>query len=97
MTEKILTILASLALFGVIGLIAYQEMYTENVTVGIQLKVGQDPFVTFKSIVPSDSTVVEVKEIDRANNLYEVTVATKRHRLKLLEWMRKNKQVEKVE
>jgi hypothetical protein len=97
MTEKILAILASVALFGVIGTIAYQEIYTENVIVGVQLKVGEDPFSVIKSIVPADSTLIEVKELDRAKNMYEVTVATKRHRHKLLEWMRKNRQVEKVE
>ncbi len=97
MTEKILAIFASIALFIVVGSISYKEFATNKVVVDVQLRKGEDPFQALKSILPADATVVEIKETDRANNKYEMTINTHRQRYKLLEWIRSSSRVEKVE
>lgn len=97
MTEKILAIFAAAALFLVIGAIINKEFSTNKVVVDVQLKKGEDPFHALKSILPADATVVEIKEVDKTSNKYEMTVSTHRTRLKLLEWMRSSSRVENAE
>ncbi len=88
---------AAVALFIVVGTITYVEMTTAKVTVDVQLKKGEDPFQTIKAILPPDAHVLNVAEVSRTNNEYKITVSTRRERARLLNWMRSNKCVEKVE
>lgn len=97
MFEKLLAMFAAVLLAVVVGLIAYQELCTTKVVVDVTLKKGADPFQTFKTLLPPDSRVVDVKEVDKLHNEYKITVSTRRHRLRLLEWMRSSSRVEKVE
>lgn len=97
MAEKILAAIAALTLFIVVGVIGYQEIATHKVTVDVQLKKGEDPFQTIRSIVPSGSTVIDVREVDREKNEYQLTVSTKQKKPSLLEWLRKSNRVERAE
>lgn len=97
MVDKILAAIAGLALLVVVGIIGYNELLVSDVKMIVNLKQDADPFVAIKQIVPADSTVVEVRQVDRTNNQYELTVATKREKLNLLEWIKKSHKVEQVE
>lgn len=95
--EKIFALLAGLALLSVVGTIGYMEYTTDRVTVAVDLKQGEDPFKALKSIVPADSTVVGIRELDHAKNKYEVVVTTRRQRATLIEWIRSSSRVEGAE
>lgn len=97
MLEKILCAVAAAALFVVVGTIAFNEFNQDQVVVVVDLKPGEDPFNAIRQIVPSDSTVTEVKEVNRSRNEYQLTVKTKRQRAGLLEWLRSSSRVERVE
>ena len=97
MTGKILTLLAALTLFSVVGTIAYTEYTTNRVTVAVDLKQGEDPFKALKAIIPADSTVVGIRELDHAKNKYEVIVKTRRQRATLIDWIRSSSRVEGAE
>jgi hypothetical protein len=97
MAEKILALIAGLMLFFVVGFIGYQELGASRVVVDVQLKQGQDPFQAIKTLVPEGTAVIEVKEIDRAKNIYQMTVRTHRKKTFLLEWMRRSERVERAD
>lgn len=96
MLEKILAAVAAIALFVVVGTIAVNEFYQDEVKVVIDFKQGEDPFRAVRQIVPADSVVTDVKEIDRSRNEYQLTVKTKRHRQSLLDWLRSSSKVERI-
>lgn len=97
MVDKILAAIAGLALLIVVGVISYNEMFVTDVKMVINLKQDEDPFIALKQIIPNDSTVIEIREIDRLKNQYELTVSTKREKSNLLEWIIKSHKVEKAE
>jgi hypothetical protein len=97
MVDKILAAIAGLALLIVVSVISYNEVFVNDVKVIVNLKQDEDPFIALKQIVPTDSKVVEIREIDRLKNQYELTVSTKREKTNLIEWIKKSHKVEKVE
>lgn len=97
MVDKILAAIAGFALLIVVGIIGYNEMFKTDVKMVVNLKANEDPFVALKQIVPTDSTVIDVHELDRNKNEYELTVTTKREKMNLLEWIKKSHKVEKAE
>ena len=97
MVDKILAAIAGIALFIVVSIIGYNEMFVTDVKMIVNLKPNEDPFVALKQIVPTDSTVTSVHEMDRGKNQYELTVTTKREKTNLLEWIKKSHKVEKAE
>lgn len=96
MRDKILCAISAITLLVVVGMIGYKEFNQDHVTVVIDLKQGEDPFVAIKQIVPNDSVVTDVRELNRTKNQYEMTVVTKRQRAGLLEWLRSSSRVENV-
>jgi hypothetical protein len=97
MSSKLYALIACAVLCFVLCWIGYNEINTSNMTVAVQLKQGEDPFVTLKTILPPDTAVVEVREMDRQKNEYKMTVKTRQRRVQFLEWLRSNSRVEKVE
>lgn len=97
MAEKILAVFAAIALFFVVAFIGYQEFGTSKVVVEVQLKKGEDPFQTLRTLLPEDSAVLDVREIDRNANQYELTIKTHKKKHFLLEWMRRSSRVERAE
>jgi len=96
MFEKLIAIFAAICLFVVIGVISYGEIAKEEYTVIVDLKTGEDPFFALKSIVPSDSYISEIKEVDKKNNSYELRVITKRNKKGLIDWLQSSSRVDKV-
>jgi hypothetical protein len=97
MTEKLMAMVAALVLIASITFIGCNEFFTSNVIVQVQLKEKEDPFKALKSILPKDSGIIEVCEVDRARNEYKITIKTHRHKDGLLQFLRQNKSVKKVE
>lgn len=97
MIEKALVVIAFLALFGIVGVLIYNEAATNEITVLVDLHDEADPFATLKSIVPVNSSLRSVTEVDRASNRYEIVVRTRQKRKGLLEWFVCNSNVERVE
>jgi len=97
MIEKILAIAAAICLFVVVGTIGYTEFAKQEVTVLLELKDGEDPFVALPQIVPKDSSIKEVREVNRAENKYVIMVETRRNKLRLLEWLRSSSRVERAD
>lgn len=96
MLGKIFAGIATTLLFVIIGIIIYKES-THQVHVSVQLKSGQDPFMVIKRIVPVDSSIIEVKETNKLQNRYLITVSTHRKKHGLIEIMRNNNRVENAE
>ena len=97
MIEKLIAIFSVIALFIVIGTIGYREMSTNQLVVDIQLKKGEDPFKTLKKVVPHNSSILAVRELDRANYKYELVISTHYQKAKLIEIISNNNRVEKAE
>jgi|688.fasta_scaffold55069_10 hypothetical protein len=97
MVDRVLAAIACLALLIVVGVIGYNELYVSDVQVIVNLKEDEDPFMVLRQLVPNDSKVTEIREIDREKNKYELTVSTKREKLNLLEWIKKSHKIENVE
>jgi hypothetical protein len=97
MWDKILSAIAACTLFIVIGMLIYNELNISKVTVNVQLKQGVDPFLAVKQIVPENTTLIDVKELNRSTNEYQITVKTRKDKDNLLRWIRSSKKVEKVE
>jgi hypothetical protein len=97
MIDKILAGIAALALLVVVAIIGYDEYSKQEMTVIVELKQGEDPFVAIRHIVPMDSSIKEVREIDRSKNEYSMIVTTKRKRKALLEWFNNSHRVENVQ
>lgn len=97
MIEKILAAVAVLALFLVIGAIIHNEFFQNEVTIMVDLKQGEDPFVAIRHIVPSDSAISSVRQINPHMNQYELIVRTKREKQNLLEWLTRSHRVEQAE
>jgi len=97
MIDKIFAAIAVILLTIVIGTIGYLEFDTSKVTVMIQLQPSADPFITLRKMVPQDSSVTDIKEINRSRHEYEMTVKTHQKRATVIEWMRHQDNVQKVE
>lgn len=94
--EKLIAIFAAICLVTLVGLISYNEISKEEFIVVIDLKSGEDPFFALKNIIPSDSYISSIKEVDKSNNSYELTVITKRNKKFLLDWLQSSSRVDKV-
>lgn len=97
MTDKILAGIAALALLIVVGTISYNEWAQQEVSVIVSLKENEDPFVAIRQIMPVDSKITDIRELDRSENKYFLTVKTKRAKSNLLEWFMKSSKVENAE
>lgn len=97
MIGKIFTTIAAAVLLFVVGVIFYKEYTICKVHISVQLKDGQDPFVVMKKIVPTDSSLIEVKETNRLQNRYLIVVSTHRKKNRLIEIMKNNSRVENAE
>jgi uncharacterized protein YkwD len=85
MYTKITAALGVLILISVIGVITYNEMTQEHVTVLVEMSQDADP-INVLSQFPGQIT--NVKSIDRANNAYEVKIVSQHTASKLLEILR---------
>jgi hypothetical protein len=97
MTDKILAGMAALALLIVVGTIGYNEWAQQEVSVVVNLKNNEDPFVAIRQIIPVDSTIMDIRELNRENNQYFLKVKTKRAKVNLLEWFMQSSKVENAE
>jgi hypothetical protein len=97
MTDKILAGIAALVLLVVVGTIGYNEFYQQEVSVIVKLKENEDPFVAIRQIMPVDSKITDIRQIDRNENEYYLKIKTKRAKLNLLEWFMKSSKVENAE
>lgn len=95
--ERMFAIFAILTFVLVVGWIGYCEFSTSQVTVAVQLKTGEDPFTALKQILPANSSVLAIKEMDRGKNQYQMVVQTRHSKNMFLEWLKSSKKVEKVE
>ena len=94
MMGKIFAAVAACLLIVVVGMIWHQEANTARITVDVQLRQGEDPFA-IRSILPPDSTILRMQEIDRATNTYKMTVVTKRQNT-FLDYLRNSSRVERI-
>lgn len=97
MLDKIFAAIATVLLVLVIGTIGYVELAPSKITVVVQLKEDADPFVTLRTIVPSNSAVTSIKEINHSKHEYEMTVKTHQKQAMVVEWMQNQEKVKKVE
>lgn len=85
--EKVLAVVAVVVLFIVAGMATYDKLGKHDVTVVVKLGVSEDPFVKLPQVVPGDSAIRTVREIDRTNNEYVITVTTRKKKKDLLNWI----------
>lgn len=97
MVDKILAGIAALALLIVVGVIGYNEFSYQQITVLVSLKENEDPLLAIKQIMPLDSRITNIQEIDHIKNQYVLTVTTKRAKGNLLEWLLRSSRVENAE
>lgn len=97
MTDKILAGIAALALLIVVGTIGYNEWAQQEISVIVNLKENEDPFVAIRQIMPVDSKITDIRELSRDENKYFLTIKTKRAKVNLLEWFMKSSKVENAE
>lgn len=97
MKEKLLAFIASLTLFLVVGIIFYNEFYQNELKVLVQIKENEDPFAVMRQLMPLDSRIIGIKEINKSSGHYEIVVLTKRNKINILNWIKNNKQIEEVE
>ena len=77
MIERILAIIASVALIGVSGMLLYDKLWKEDVAVIVGLDKTEDPFVKLPKILPSNSSLRSVREFDKFQNEYLIIVSTR--------------------
>ena len=97
MTDKIPAGIAALVLLVIVGTIGYNELYQQEVSVIVKLKKDQDPFVAIRQIMPVDSRITDIRQLDKDSNEYYLKIKTKRAQLNLLEWFMKSSKVENAE
>ena len=97
MIDKILAGISAFVLLIVIGTIGYNELAQTEINVIVNLKQDEDPFTAIRQITPVDSRITHVKELDRSQNTYVLTVKTKRGQANLLEWLMRSSKVENAE
>lgn len=95
--EKILAIIAAIVLAGVIALPIYEHYGRQDMVLIIKFHDQADPFQTLSHVMPSQTVVRSVKQVDRAHNEYLVTVNTPKKRKELVDWLLNSTQVEKVQ
>jgi hypothetical protein len=95
--DKILAGIACLALLVTLGTIGYNEFAQQEIKVVVNLKDNEDPFFALRQIVPVDCRLKEIRQIDKTNNQYELTLFTRREKNNLLEWLLKSSRVEEAE
>lgn len=85
--EKILTGISIGVLLWVAGLATYDKCYQQDYTVVVRLNQNEDPFVKLPQVMPTDSAIRNVREIDRTKNEYVLTVTTRKKKKDLLDWI----------
>jgi len=95
-TQRILFTLAICTVAGTSGLITYDKMSTQQLTVVVNLNKDANPAqVIPEMIADSGSTVLAVKQHDNTSS-YEIKVSTRKSRKSLLEWLNKNENVKEA-
>ena len=95
-TQRIVFTLAICMIVGTSGLITYDLMSTQQLTVLVNLNQDANPAQAIPEMVAdSGGTVLAVKQHDNTS-AYEVKVSTRKSRKSLLEWLNKNKNVKEV-
>jgi hypothetical protein len=85
--EKILAIISVFVLFFITGLALY-DRNQQDVIVHVKLEKNQDPFVALPQIVPENSFIQSVRQTDKIEDEYMVTIKTRRKKKDLLEWIK---------
>lgn len=83
MYEKITAGLAAITLLCVIGVITYNELTEERVTIVLELKTGEDPFKVLPQLPVR--RITEIRSLDQAKNEYEVKVISRHKPFALLQ------------
>lgn len=100
MKNKLMVLISVLGLCMALLFISiseYNDYNSSNVMIVVKLRQDEDPFKTLKSILPNDTGIVDVAEINRASNEYRLTVKTRRPKEGLLNFLRGNRSVERAE
>jgi len=92
--EKILAVTSILILVFVSILAFFEKIGQQDVSVQIRLQEDQDPFVILPQIVPENSSIRLVREIDKSKNKYIMTIRTKKKNKDVLDWILKFGSVE---
>jgi len=92
--EKILAVTSILILVFVSILAFFEKIGQQDVSVQIRLQEDQDPFVILPQIVPKNSSIRSVREIDKSKNKYIMTISTKKKNEDVLDWILKFGSVE---
>lgn len=94
MIDKILAGIAAIMLCLVLAIIGYNEFSKSYVTVIVSLKDNQDPFVAIQYLVPADSQITKIRQVDRAKNQYMLIVRTRRGDKSIVDWLLKDYRVD---
>lgn len=97
MIDKILAGIAALVLIIVVATIGYTEFSKNYVTVFVSLKEDQDPFVAIQNLMPIDSPITSIRQVNREKNQYMLIVKTRRGNKNILDWLLKNDKVDNAE
>ena len=95
MIDKILAGIAVFMLLIVVGTIGHNEWSQQEFSVIVSLKDNEDPFVAMRQIMPVDSRITVIRELE--NNKYFLKIKTKRAKVNLLEWFMQSSKVENAE
>lgn len=94
--EKFIVLVSLATLMLVTGSIVYMEASVREVTVIVDIQDQENPFQAVRQIIPKDSTITYVKEVNRASNEYQITINTRRQKDGLLRILRDNPLVERL-
>jgi len=97
MIEKLLAFIAGLTLLVVISAISFNEFYQNEVKVLVKIKENEDPFLVMKQLMPLDSRIIDIKEINKSGGCYEIVVVTKRNKINILNWIKNSTKIQEVE
>lgn len=97
MIDKILAGIAAFVLIIVVAAIGYTEFSKSYITVFISLKEDQDPFVAMQNLMPMDSPITSIRQVNREKNQYILIVKTRRANKNILDWLLKNDKIDNAE
>lgn len=90
--------MASFIVLLIVSGVAMYEIYgKEDVTVLVKLKKEQDPFVKLPQILPENSMIKNVRELNKSRNEYMMTITTRKKKHDLLQWILDSNLVEDAE
>jgi hypothetical protein len=95
-TQRIVFSLTVLLVFAFSSFTIYNFFDTEQMTVVMNLTKDSDPFETIPKIISdSGGKILSVKQ--QKDSSYEVKLSTRKSKSLLLQWLRKNSEVETAE